>query len=78
MDEGSCKQKPGCGISGQVLGTPVSVGSQEYVRDQLNPSEQSAADRFAEASTSQTSGSMQASPINTSGNLFLFLHVRCD
>lgn len=60
IDEGSCKQKPGCGVSGQIQGQPVSIGSQEYVREQLHPGEHSAADRFLEASTSATSGNMQA------------------
>ncbi len=59
MEEGSCQQLPGYGISGRVHGSSVSVGSQEYVCGSLNSSEQAAADRFMEASTSQTAGNMQ-------------------
>ena len=58
-EEGSCRQVPGSGISGVVERAHVAVGSTEFVRSQLGSGEQRAADRFMEASTSQTSDSMQ-------------------
>jgi cation transport ATPase len=59
LEEGSCQQVPGSGISGVVQGALVTLGSADFVRSQLRSSEQGAADRFMEASTSQTSDSMQ-------------------
>ena len=59
VDEGTSRQVPGCGISGSVQGVSVSVGSQNYVTSQLDWREQQAANRFLEASTSQTAGNMQ-------------------
>ena len=61
MEEGSCRQVPGCGISGRVGGADVSVGSQKYVTEGLDYREIAAADRFLEASTSQPAGNMQVS-----------------
>lgn len=61
VEEGSCIQTPGAGISGRVQGVPVMVGSQEFVYDQLDYRERAAAARFLEASTSQSEGEMQVS-----------------
>jgi len=61
LEPGSCRQVPGSGISGVVQGAHVVVGSTDFVCSQLGGGEQGAADRFMEASTSQTSDSMQVS-----------------
>ena len=66
MEEGSCQQLPGSGISGTIQGRSVSVGSQEYVCGGLERREKAAAGRFMEASTSQTAGSMQVLPSSAS------------
>lgn len=64
MEEGSCQQLPGYGISGKVDGASVSLGNQEYVYGTLDSREQAAADRFMEASTSQAAGSMQVKALS--------------
>jgi hypothetical protein len=68
LEEGSCRQVPGSGISGVVQGSRVAVGSADFVCSQLGAGEQGAADRFMEASTSQTSDSMQVGAPKSCGD----------
>lgn len=58
-EEGTCLQIPGSGISGQVGGQHVAVGTKDWVAENLAAEEQRAASAQMEASTSQSEECMQ-------------------